>query len=1188
MINFTIKTLDSNNHQFSVEDEITVEQLKQKVHEQMGIEPGLQRLIFCGRVLQDEKRLAEYDVQGKVVHLVQRAPPSPETRQGAPSAPNTSGGTAEGQNGSSNMQQQIRRLMSLNGPSDSGVDQQALLPTIGRLEFIRRMIAEIKASLASLRAHVEGEENRSSPASGENPTEQMETEPTPTTQPEEPEPLLDENGDETTPDGRPRAHIPGRRSYRAIRALRYTRPRDLAQLLEELETLQEQFAPYRANYIRMLQAVHNPEPPVFTEEERISAQRTVDMVSDIMHSFAHAYHAVSDINFQVGQRSRNPRITSESSIVRHPIPMQAHINVVQSNRRSPQQQQPQQQQSQQPQQQPQQPQQQPPQPTQPPPAPPQPQPQTQPQPQPQPQAQQRANTATTGNANARASATQTSANTTGSNTTTQGTRHASATAGRTTQPTVNINIQPDPITYQVEIETRVPIAFPLENALLNGLTNAAAVMNSAQEQQGQGQAGQANRRQVLLDFENLFRGLSQTGSLGGVEVVMSMEEIPHGGAVGVGHIVTGNNNNAGGGNATTGQQQQQQPVTVTDGGVYVAPMPWGGPPSADLLQNIVSSVIRQGLVPGVEGVTLQIPTQIGSQGGAQTGQAQGQQGSQTAQGQNTQNAQPNLHLRRATTTTRAQAVTLPNLTRLDYDRFLQCDSQHARRRIQRRREQQQQQIVAQERARAERIAAQHIEYLMQRNHHINIDHMTIITSLLSNAPSQESWFTAFLLTVARHLFLSEPLQSLNCEPVLIPHEFMQLRLLLRNYIQNLTVRASAENNDSSVQSVTDFFVNAFRDFIEEMPNITPLREEFDPYTSIRSLFRARLPALIGAVMSDSMDEMLVARFYAIFSRLYTDFCTLISHLCVEGLEGLRILYRRFLELRIRYFDMSIQGMVLVIANENLNAIINTLGSHCAHIQQHLHRRPGAAQSPPTDEDAEEPTPMEVSPPAAPVRDEPMNNSSATTIQSNETQSSGSSVQEDTATMATTSTTSQSDAPNATTPTTPARVMSPKERSEPATPTRNANDQNIRFVPPLTILQHWGEEWVPVFTRDQERQRPEPQEPYSDAYISGMPSRKRRCLRQSRPPTTLNAFMDESVRDVANDRPAIAQAQAPDTAPMRVAFREYMRNLVRERAANSDDYDPTRFASAARFIHATRTNNLPKPQENGNAEPKEEE
>lgn len=41
-------------------------------------------------------------------------------------------------------------------------------------------------------------------------------------------------------------------------------------------------------------------------------------------------------------------------------------------------------------------------------------------------------------------------------------------------------------------------------------------------------------------------------------------------------------------------------------------MPWGGPPSADLLQNIVSSVIRQGLVPGVEGVTVHIPSAHGS------------------------------------------------------------------------------------------------------------------------------------------------------------------------------------------------------------------------------------------------------------------------------------------------------------------------------------------------------------------------------------------------------------------------------------------------------------------------------------------------------------------------------------------------------------------------------------------------
>lgn len=64
--------------------------------------------------------------------------------------------------------------------------------------------------------------------------------------------------------------------------------------------------------------------------------------------------------------------------------------------------------------------------------------------------------------------------------------------------------------------------------------------------------------------------------------------------------------------------------------------------------------------------------------------------------------------------------------------------------------------------------------------------------------------------------MPEPLQSMNGEPALIPHEFMNLRVLLRNYIQNLTTRANADSNDRSILGVTDFFVNEFSDFINEM------------------------------------------------------------------------------------------------------------------------------------------------------------------------------------------------------------------------------------------------------------------------------------------------------------------------------------------------------------------------------------
>lgn len=121
-------------------------------------------------------------------------------------------------------------------------------------------------------------------------------------------------------------------------------------------------------------------------------------------------------------------------------------------------------------------------------------------------------------------------------------------------------------------------------------------------------------------------------------------------------------------------------------------------------------------------------------------------------------------------------------------------------------------------------------------------------------------------------------------------------------------------------------------------------------------------------------------------------------------------------------------------------------------------------------------------------------------------------------------------------------------------------------------------WIPVITRDLNRQRRQsPQPPFSDAYLSGMTSKRRKLITDRKTPVDIPNMLADGIRCAitASGVPPtntsvadIANSIVSDTT-LQTSYKEALKSTVQDRLKNDADFDADRFPNSSKYFNSKK-------------------
>ncbi|XP_064453439.1 large proline-rich protein BAG6 isoform X5 [Mirounga angustirostris] len=315
-----VKTLDSQTRTFIVRAQMNVKEFKEHIAASVSIPSEKQRLIYQGRVLQDDKKLQEYNVGGKVIHLVERAPPQTQLPSGASSGIGSASGTHGG-----------GPPPGTRGPGASVHDRNANsyvmvgtfnLPSEPRVRLVmaQHMIRDIQTLLSRMECRGGPQAQHSQPpaqmptvapepvALSSQTSEPVESEvpPREAMEAEEVEERVPAQSPELTPSGpAPVGPAPAPETN----APNHPSPAEYVEVLQELQRLESRLQPFLQRYYEVLGAAattdYNNNPDRFLpfcarprwgqQEGREEDQRLINLVGESLRLLGNTFVALSDL-----------------------------------------------------------------------------------------------------------------------------------------------------------------------------------------------------------------------------------------------------------------------------------------------------------------------------------------------------------------------------------------------------------------------------------------------------------------------------------------------------------------------------------------------------------------------------------------------------------------------------------------------------------------------------------------------------------------------------------------------------------------------------------------------------------------------------------------------------------------------------------------------------------------------------